>query len=236
VYREIAPSPALAEWVECFWTRQARSSVQETTQRVLPDNCADLLFDLDDGRGFVVGTMTAPLLLTGRRTPAFFGIRFLPGRALPFAGAPLHELTDALQPLGGSLAEELAEAVDDEGRVRMAEASLARTLARAEARDARVDAAVARLTARAESIDDVAAAVGLTRQHLRRRFLEHVGITPKTFARVARFRRLLSDARASARAPWAALAADHGYADQSHLIAEFRELAGTSPVPFFLSP
>lgn len=234
MYREISPSAELAGWVECFWTRDA--SADAPPQRVLPDNCADLLFDLDQGRGFVVGTMTAPLLLTPGRTPAFFGIRFRPGRALPFAGMPLHELTDGILPADNNLAEQLAGCGDDAERVRRCQASLVRTLARVEARDARVDAAVARLTARAEPIDDVAHAVGLTRQHLRRRFLEHVGITPKLFARVARFRRLLRDPLARSNASWASLAADHGYADQSHLIAEFRELAGTSPVPFFLSP
>jgi AraC-like DNA-binding protein len=42
----------------------------------------------------------------------------------------------------------------------------------------------------------------------------------------------------SARLPnlsWAGLAADIGYSDQSHLIADFRQLAGTTPVPFLLS-
>lgn len=32
------------------------------------------------------------------------------------------------------------------------------------------------------------------------------------------------------------MAAELGYFDQSHLIAEFREFAGETPVPFFLSP
>ena len=36
-------------------------------------------------------------------------------------------------------------------------------------------------------------------------------------------------------APSADLASQLGYFDQSHLIAEFREFAGDTPVPFFLS-
>jgi methylphosphotriester-DNA--protein-cysteine methyltransferase len=60
-------------------------------------------------------------------------------------------------------------------------------------------------------------------------------VSPKTLARVVRFERLLCAARRGRR-DWASLAADLGYFDQAHLIADFRELAGTTPVPFFQSP
>jgi AraC-like DNA-binding protein len=75
----------------------------------------------------------------------------------------------------------------------------------------------------------------MTRQHLRRRFLDLVGITPKMFARVIRFQHVVVRASRADDVSWSALAADFGYADQSHLIADFRELAGTTPVPFLLS-
>ncbi|HYS55032.1 MAG TPA: hypothetical protein VER58_14840 [Thermoanaerobaculia bacterium] len=49
-----------------------------------------------------------------------------------------------------------------------------------------------------------------------------------------RFRRAIAIARGG-REGWADLAAELGYFDQSHLIADFREFAGETPVPFFLS-
>jgi AraC-like DNA-binding protein len=240
--REIAPSARLREWVDAFWMRDASGPDVSPAVRVLPDNCADALFDLGRAEGFVVGTMTASIVVPAGETPARFGMRFRPGRARTFFGAPLQALTDrrvALNelgvdsPLAGEVAEQLAEAAGDRERVRIAEAAIERRLMDAEAPDRRVDAAISRLTATNESIDELARTIGITRQHLRRRFLEQVGITPKTFARVARFRRLLVDARETAS--WATLAVEHGYFDQSHLIAEFRELAGSSPVPFFQS-
>jgi len=51
---------------------------------------------------------------------------------------------------------------------------------------------------------------------------------------VMRFRRAITLARGG-REGWADLAAELGYFDQSHMIAEFREFAGDTPVPFFLS-
>lgn len=236
--RELAPSAHLRDWIDAFWMSDASGSEARPPIRVLPDNCADAMFDLGNAEGFVVGTMTAPIVISGP-TPAWFGIRFRPGRARAFFGAPLQAVTDrrvTLRDLGvdSPLAEQLAEAAGDRERVRLAETAIERRLAEGESPDLRVDAAISRLTLRSESIDELAHDIGITRQHLRRRFLEQVGITPKTFARVARFRRLLVDARQTAS--WATLAVEHGYFDQSHLIAEFRELAGSSPVPFFQSP
>ncbi|HUP61023.1 MAG TPA: AraC family transcriptional regulator [Thermoanaerobaculia bacterium] len=98
-------------------------------------------------------------------------------------------------------------------------------------RDARVDAAVDRIIAGADRVDAIARELGISRQHLARQFQHHVGVSPKTFARVMRFRRLL----ASGEGDWAGLAARHGYYDQSHLIADFRELAGTTPGAFHFS-
>jgi AraC-like DNA-binding protein len=222
---ELPPSPALRDWVECFWHRPAAAG---GTHRVLPDGCADLLVDIARGALSVVGAMTAPVVLEGGH-PELLGIRFRPGRAAALLRMPLHELTDlrveyadrTLRPEGDALPAWIASL----------ERELMRRASAAEP-DRRIDAAVARIIRGGVSIDDLARELNVTRQHLRRTFLAQVGIPPKTFARVMRFRRLL---RAAGSQPWAAIAADLGYSDQSHLIAEFSEFAGTTPVPFFLS-
>ncbi|WP_269084833.1 AraC family transcriptional regulator [Streptacidiphilus anmyonensis] len=76
----------------------------------------------------------------------------------------------------------------------------------------------------------VAEEVGWSERHLRNRFLAEIGLTPKAAARVIRFdlaRRRL--AQRPAAPDLAGLAADHGYADQSHLDREFSALAGCAP-------
>lgn len=75
----------------------------------------------------------------------------------------------------------------------------------------------------------VADELGVSDRHLRRMFREAFGIGPKTFARLARFQRALSVAREDERAAWATIAADAGYYDQAHLIAEFQAIAGAPP-------
>ena len=94
-----------------------------------------------------------------------------------------------------------------------------------------VDAAVrAILAARGTlSIAALASALGVSRQHLARRFNAHVGVPPKMFARVARVRHLLRQVRRARRADWSALAYEMGYADQPHLITEVKAITGLTP-------
>jgi AraC-like DNA-binding protein len=60
-------------------------------------------------------------------------------------------------------------------------------------------------------------------------FDDVIGVSPKTFARLARFGRALRAARAGRAATWASIAAAAGYGDQAHLIDEFRAIAGVTP-------
>ena len=79
------------------------------------------------------------------------------------------------------------------------------------------------------SVRKLAEAAGVSRQHLSRVFREVIGVSPKRYCRLARFHAGLAYAGAGAGVQWAEVAADLGYADQSHMIAEFRELSSLTP-------
>jgi AraC-like DNA-binding protein len=237
-YFETLPSPLLRAWVTCYWSRAGQA--QPVGVHILPDGCADVIFDVSGGsEPFAVGTMTRPLTIAAA-TPEYLGIRFRPGRAAFFFRRSLSEITDLRVPMEdltagwASLAERLAYS-PPEGRIGLLDRALENMVALTEP-ERRVDAAVgAILRSRGTAaVDEVAAEANVSRQHLGRLFAHHVGVSPKTFARVTRFRAVFDLARGGYDS-WASLAAALGYADQSHLIAEFREYAGSTPVPFFLS-
>ena len=79
------------------------------------------------------------------------------------------------------------------------------------------------------SVDRLAAAAGVSRQHLTRIFREVMGVSPKRYCRLARFHAALAYAGAGSGVQWAEVAADLGYADQSHLCRELRRYTGFSP-------
>lgn len=219
MYRESFPSEALRPWIAAYW-----DSRRTGANRVLPDGCADIIFDLDRGEAFVVGTMTRPMIVEPGERSNLRGIRFRPGRLAALLRMPLSEVTDSLVPLRdvNRRLELRVDSIEGDLRCLVTEG------------DRRVDAAVQWIERRGGTADvqKVADSIGVTRQHLARLFAHHVGVSPKTFARIVRFRCALRFGR---KRPWADVAAHLGYTDQSHLIAEFREFSGTTPVPFFLS-
>lgn len=97
----------------------------------------------------------------------------------------------------------------------------------------------ARLTATAgrTGVAELAAGTGWSRRHLLTRFRAQVGLAPKPAARVLRFQRaaeLLVPTTGTCRGAItiSEVAADCGYADQSHLVREFHALAGCTPTTY----
>jgi AraC-like DNA-binding protein len=83
------------------------------------------------------------------------------------------------------------------------------------------------------AIADLVAAAGWSHRHSSARFRADVGLTPKTFARIARFEAAFADLQTRRAVRWADFALDCGYADQAHLVRDFRELAGATPTKVF---
>ena len=81
-------------------------------------------------------------------------------------------------------------------------------------------------------IATIAARLGWSRKHLSQRFQDEIGLPPKALARMLRFNRAFDLANHAAEPDWAGLAAECGYADQSHLTREFAEFAGATPGRF----
>jgi AraC-like DNA-binding protein len=201
-------------------------------------------------RTLVGGLHTAPALIThdGRQSGIQLLVSPLGARALlgmP-AGALAHADVDGpevLGPLADRIGEPLREAPDWPGRFAVLDQMLTSRLFASPAgpavsavTGAEVSHAWRRLLADGgrRSVSGLAAETGWSERHLRGRFRDETGLTPKAAARVIRFdraRRLLQRRAAAGNAlpPLADLAADCGYYDQAHLARDFRELAGCPP-------
>jgi AraC-like DNA-binding protein len=83
------------------------------------------------------------------------------------------------------------------------------------------------------SIERVASTVGVSIRQLQRSFLEVVGASPKSVGRRIRFRHLNQAVMRTAPAGWADVAVEFGFTDQSHLINEFRDLVGATPLEIY---
>lgn len=237
MYREHPPGPMLAPLVECFWTSSLRPPhTTPAPGRVLPDGCMDILFDfIAEQRPGVtlIGTMTRPQVVAPAPRVELLGVRFHAGGLPVFLSCDASELTNASQeaaPLA-RLRQRLGDAPPAR-RIGLLRAWLESHLT------APPDPYVQHCVARIESSRGqfraawLERSTGLSARQLERKFLRHVGLPPKTFARVVRFRHALAAASAPRPPAWAGIAAELGYADQPHLVREFKSFAGLTPTEY----
>jgi len=238
-YREHAPSPLLAPYVECFWSIEAGAVIVEYP--VLPDGCADIVFARGTAPGLrLVGTMTEARRFTLAAGDFQMGVRFRPGMAASFIKLPGSESTDRMIPLSdvwGAAAKQLenqiVEAASAERAIAVLEAQLVDP---AEPGTVQQIAAYVVETNGQVRVDDLAFSAGMSARQLRRLFVEQIGLSPKHFCRVIRFRNSVAQLSDKGRGDWTQVALDCGYYDQAHFINEFRELSGYTPSEFASRP
>ncbi|MGE5184021.1 MAG: DUF6597 domain-containing transcriptional factor, partial [Acidobacteriota bacterium] len=94
-YREHAPHPALAPYVDRYWASHGPAGVPRV---ILPDGCIDILVDLAaPDTPIVIGTMTTAARLSSGDA-RIVAVRFRPGGAAPFLRTAAGELTDRSVP------------------------------------------------------------------------------------------------------------------------------------------
>ncbi len=209
---------------------------------------------LPDGRTLLIhrvlaGGRTGDLTVAGPRTRALFKtatgitraitIELKPGWSTQLLGVPANTLTDRfvqLHDIWGSAGADLCHQLVatrsvPEALERISHAIAARSEQIVESTSARLARRAVRLLETEDvRIASVAKRLGVTPRHLRRAFVESVGIGPKDFARTVRLNRAVRDATVAS--DWGRIAVEAGYYDQAHLIADFRELVGVTPGAF----
>jgi AraC-like DNA-binding protein len=85
-------------------------------------------------------------------------------------------------------------------------------------------------------IRQLAVEVGWSHKHLITRFKQQVGLPPKTAARLVRFDAVWRRLATRPPARWDQVTAECGYADQAHLIRDFRRFTGACPTEFPTHP
>ena len=164
-------------------------------------------------------------------------VTFTPGGAAPFFPVPLEAATDgypSLADLWGLDTDLLRERLVDLPPDRMLdvlEDLLLAQVRRPLRRDPALDLALRALDAGAR-VDAVAERLSTTPKSLVRRVRAGTGLTPKTYGRLRRLQHVLSALPPEGSVDWAAVAAEHGFSDQSHLVHEFSDLVGVPPTRY----
>ena len=253
-YQEFVPTSVLRPFVRCYWHMASGGEpAAEITNRILPDGCIDILYNLSDPlrrlgfeeelrqSTYLIGAMRKPSLVRFGRNLDVVGIRFQPGGAYPFLRTALHEISDQavlihdmFQNSKFAIDEQLAETRDIRSRIDRVERLLLSRLGSPGSGDETVARVVSQILGQDGHVSVAALQqwTGISTRQLQRTFKMRTGLTPKSFCRIARFRAALAILKRQPKQDWADFACRAGFYDQSHLTREFRSLSGLTPAAY----
>lgn len=245
IYLEHRPAPPLGNFVEILWYC-ADYRATHRHEAVLPTGSTALILPLQQQSttmpALVAGVHTGYVVIDTAALDSLLGVHFRPAGAFAFlGGAPVEEFRNQDVPLEAvwtrgevaDLRERAALAATPACKFKVLEAALLARLAAGPSQESpsAVSYAVNRLerAPHIETVGSVADQTGLSTRRLGELFHRHVGIAPKVFCRIKRFRLAVERMNAGSEIRWADLAADCGFYDQSHFLREFRDFSGMNP-------
>jgi AraC-like DNA-binding protein len=255
----LRPGPPLDRFVELIWYWEGPQQAH-AKERLMPTGTANIIINLaeDEVRDYsgehgelmsrlsgaiLVGARSSYSVIDTAEQCAVIGLGFRPGGTWPFfdvAGDELCNrhvaLADLWGPSASSLRERILIAPTPLARLRTLEAELlARALRPLTAHPAIAFALRSMHNGAAlDTMEMLSDRAGVSGRRLARLFALEVGMTPKRYARVLRFGRVLQLTQGDRAVDWPDVAASCGYFDQAHLIREFKAFSGFTPTDYLL--
>lgn len=251
------PAPPLDQFIENFLYYKGYDP-SHSIDRFLPDGNVYLLIDLTETPKFIYDNHSLAEIQTCRNL-WFSGIRnryitipsgrdnemlvinFHKGKAYPFVGMPMNELTDYVVDGEMVMPKEildlralLLDLLTVQQKFLFVEQYLLQTFQPKLQVNPFVDFAVNCIVQSPHqlSLKYLSDKVGFSQKHFIKIFKEHVGVTPKAFVKIMRFQKAIQEIEATNSANWARIAYESGYYDQAHFINDFKDFSGFTPNQF----
>jgi AraC-like DNA-binding protein len=255
-YWRLQPHPRLQPWILCYFLVEpndatARDENDHTEQLLLPDGHAEIVFNLGNGyerwqmghsgtrelmgSSYLIGGRSESVFTRNRGPVRLAGVKLDPRLLRRLIRASLSEFSDgilSLRDLNDTALLDLEDAVACAGSAASVQLRLddffLRVLANVPLRDPLIDRLVRDIRTRRGSLSIMnwSRDHGIDARRLERCFGDVVGITPKRYARVIRFKHSYQQLLAHPRATSMYL---DGYYDQSHFNKEFKHFLGVAP-------
>jgi len=250
MYQEYNPHILLSPYIDKYWISQGTVS-EEFISKVLPDGCVDIIYafgssaekhSMTDSTPYIIGTATTIIEHHFSFTTEMFGIRFKPGGITAFIRCQLFEFTNSrieLSQIDSLFKKDFYQSFPDTDnkhfQIAHIENYLISRLSKAYYVDDRVNYGLQLITHSSGMISPgkLAEEVCLSPRQFERRFKSIVGVSPKNYCRIMRFRNTkeyiekYNTTKSLSEIAW-----DCGYYDHSHLTKEFLEFSDELPSYF----
>jgi AraC-like DNA-binding protein len=253
IYQEYQPSASLTAIVDCYWSLHTTGSRHELSpkHRCLPLGMVELIIHQDDNcahgmvgnqlrifpQAMLVGIMKEPLCWQMRGDSTAFGVRLKPEGVIGLFRAPLADLCNDFVDAGTFLGkahrpilQRVREAADDQARIALMEDFLHDQLARVSPEKNYFTEALKQIRSKdAFTHSNLEKKLQVGERQLQRMFKDNLGLSPKSYFRLMRFRHAVASVRGRREIDWLDLTHTLGYSDQSHFIRDFKAFAGVTP-------
>jgi len=240
IYQQFEPHPALAPYIDAYWTATGDKS-GSGREKILPDGCIDILFNLGEdcltendsfllegGKAYLIGTMTRFKENIMQPDNHLLGIRFKPAAFTLFYDYPsIYKLADQtvefdkkLSPDAKTTAKYFTAYLDHFflNKLMQPNRSLLPIVTDIQHQNGQL------------SVKALAQRHFTTTRQLERSFNQHLGISPKEFINLVRYQHTFQKIRNNtANRSLLEIAFECGYYDHSHLTNEIKKYTGVSP-------
>ena len=240
IYNQFTPHSDLTNYIDAYWTVKGDKK-ELTTEKILPDGCVDLIFNLgedcntDNGKftmktdkTYLVGTMTSFKDTNMNLETYLIGIRFKPAAFSAFYKfSALHEVTNMTVEFEKVLSPDLNKIIKYSTayldhfflkRLALPKHNLLNVIADIQFHKGQMN------------VQDLAKRQFTTVRQLERSFKMQLGISPKDFIKLVRFQFAIElIKRKTTNQSLLDIAFHCGYYDHAHLTNEIKHFTGTSP-------
>lgn len=243
-YLQILPTETLRKYIRYFWILEDYSlKFSDKTFKIMSDGLPGLIFQENPKAFFDKNDRPLPQTFLYGQTTRFtehkainnfhnIGVYFQPTALKSIFGIDADELTN--QHIGineltkTNITDQLLNTTSTDQRIKLLSSFLVQKIEHREAESQKVNFAIDQLK-KGVSLPSIQNELKLSERSIERFFKQHVGISPKLFARISRFQSALENIRQFEFEKLTDIAYQSDYFDQSHFIRDFKDFAGTTP-------
>lgn len=246
-YQEYKPSNKLENLIDSYWL--IKDLNRSGNQRILPDGCADIIFNLGKanssipkGTIAISGMMTKFSNVSLGNGSELLGIRFKSGQLSNLTNHPLFEIknktieaSEIIPELNLEKLEQLEEQKNIEKKLELIESIIYKILS---TKKLPIDSLISSVTdfilnsSEPINISKLAKNHYISLRQLERRFKNKIGVTVKEFTGIVRFKQTIKSIANYPDQSLLHIAFDNGYYDHSHLTNEVKRISGQIPSDF----
>jgi AraC-like DNA-binding protein len=254
VFNFYAPSKILLPYVQGYLEATSMNSREGGQHTLFPNGFSGIFFNFGNpGKLILKETYTTPPIsiygqidrhFTAIHYPGFYslGVLLKPTALSKLLRVDMGELTN--KAFDGQLIRQdleclhgkLQEAASVKAKTNLLNQYFSTAFGNTRATDTLADATLRSMHRNAAvSINTIAHDLGVSERYVETQFKKYVGLSPKTYSLILRFKRMEQQLQTKSTTNWNQLSFLNEYYDQNHFIKDFKRFTGHTPSGYLLS-